>query len=451
MARISSAPHARLDRLLVVVTLLPGASSVPPAAAFAASMGRRCRRRGASAFAFSSPPPGRTRATTATTATVSAGARAPSELRRRRAESTSDRRGDDEIVMGDGVVDPRPSSIGPAGNRRRDADEAGGGEGGTPMPPRPSSFAPLIAAASSLLLLASGSSSAAAKSIAGVASVAASSAPSSPSYHLARILFLRLLAIVYISAFSVAKFQNRGLIGDAGITPARDVLDRSEGRGAARSARRREWLGGQEGQRRRRRGVDLLLARCWYGFLESAPISSFRDRFWYRTDAIDRPLISLLWLARDRSNLNPWLDGLANAGLAMSATVLAAGCANVPIIFGLWLVQRSLMSVGGAFYGYGWEPQLAELTFHAMFLVPLSRMDPFLGPGSSGAVVGAGVGNMGAYPVPMLVILAIRFYLFKIMLGAGLIKLKSSDAKWKPGNVSAMDYFYETQVSIIPS
>ena len=58
---------------------------------------------------------------------------------------------------------------------------------------------------------------------------------------------------------------------------------------------------------------------------------------------------------------------------------------------------------------------------------------------------------MGAYPVPTLVVLAIRFYLFKIMLGAGLIKLKSSDAKWKPGNMSAMDYFYETQVSIIPS
>jgi hypothetical protein len=157
---------------------------------------------------------------------------------------------------------------------------------------------------------------------------------------------------------------------------------------------------------------------------------------------MDRPLISLLWLARDRSRLNPWLDGLADAGLVLSLTVLATGCANVPILLGLWLAQRSLMSVGGAFYGYGWEPQLAELTFHAMFLVPILSMDPFLGPGGGGAAT-------GAYPVPMLVILAIRFYLFKIMLGAGLIKLKSSDAKWKLGNMSAMDYFYETQVSII--
>jgi len=33
------------------------------------------------------------------------------------------------------------------------------------------------------------------------------------SYHLTRILFLRFLAIVYTAAFSIAKFQNKGLIG----------------------------------------------------------------------------------------------------------------------------------------------------------------------------------------------------------------------------------------------
>ena len=36
------------------------------------------------------------------------------------------------------------------------------------------------------------------------------------TYQLSRILFLRLLAIVYTAAFSVAKFQNKGLIGDNG-------------------------------------------------------------------------------------------------------------------------------------------------------------------------------------------------------------------------------------------
>ena len=118
----------------------------------------------------------------------------------------------------------------------------------------------------------------------------------------------------------------------------------------------------------------------------------------------------------------------------LSAIMLATGSANAFLLFALYIIQRSFMSVGGVFYGYGWEPQLAELTFHAMFLVPLLSMNPFFG--SKG----------GIYPVPSLVIWAIRFYLFKIMLGAGLIKVKSSDAKWKPGNLSAMKYFYETQV-----
>jgi hypothetical protein len=117
--------------------------------------------------------------------------------------------------------------------------------------------------------------------------------------------------------------------------------------------------------------------------------------------------------------------------------MLATGSANFFLILGLWIIQRSFMSVGGPWYGYGWEPQLAELTFHALFLVPLVSMNPFFG--WSPTI------KLGTYPVPILVIWAIRWYLFKIMMGAGLIKVKSSDPKWKPGNMSAMCFFYETQ------
>ena len=86
---------------------------------------------------------------------------------------------------------------------------------------------------------------------------------------------------------------------------------------------------------------------------------------------------------------------------------------------------------------YGWEPQLAELTWHALFLVPLLSMDPLFGLTES----------QSAYAIPTLVIWAIRFFILKIMLGAGLIKIKSSDNKWKFPELSAMDYFYETQAS----
>ncbi|KAL9179644.1 hypothetical protein ACHAXT_008934 [Thalassiosira profunda] len=263
-------------------------------------------------------------------------------------------------------------------------------------------------------------------------------APATPatSYQLARILFLRLLAVVYTAAFSVARFQNKGLIGDRGITPARNVLNGAQKRGEIKSARRREWIAERNGYA----SSHSVWAKCKNKLMDSKPADLFRDKFWFRTDRMDRPLPTLLWLAKDRKNLNPWLDGLANVGLFLSTIMLATGAANVPLILGLWLIQRSFMAVGGPWYGYGWEPQNAELTFHALFLVPLLSMNPFFG-----SLQTASNKVMGAFPVPILVIWAIRWYLFKIMLGAGLIKVKSSDRKWKPGDMSAMDYFYETQ------
>mmetsp|Transcript_12637 Transcript_12637/g.18907 ORF Transcript_12637/g.18907 Transcript_12637/m.18907 type:complete len:710 (-) Transcript_12637:1276-3405(-) len=255
---------------------------------------------------------------------------------------------------------------------------------------------------------------------------AATAVAAAPSYHLTRILFLRMLAIVYIAAFSVAKFQNKGLIGDRGIAPARLVLNDCQKRQELRSARRKEWA--EERKKYSQKGSWVMNKLS-----DSRIATLFRNKFWFRTDRADRPLPCLLWLAKDRRNLNPWLDGLANTGLLLSTIMLATGSANALLIFALWLIQRSFMSVGGVFYGYGWEPQLAELTFHAMFLVPLLSMDPFFGSKS------------GVFAVPTLVLWAIRFYLFKIMLGAGLIKIKSSDKKWKPGDMSTMYYFYETQ------
>ena len=282
------------------------------------------------------------------------------------------------------------------------------------------------------LLIAKQAMAASSSAISGTSAILTpSQIPAASSYHLTRILFLRLLAVVYIAAFSVAKNQNKGLIGDNGITPARNALNEAELRGNIKCKRRREWLE----ERKKYTSSLSTLDKIKNNILDSKPCNIFREKFWHRTDRMERPLPTLLWFARDRNKLNHWLAGLANIGLFLSAIMLATGSANVLQIFGLYLIQRSFMSVGGVWYGYGWEPQLAELTFHTLFLVPLFSLDPFFGSTSS------------PFPVPTLVIWSIRFYLFKIMLGAGLIKIKSSDRKWKPGNMSAMDFFYETQVS----
>jgi hypothetical protein len=47
-------------------------------------------------------------------------------------------------------------------------------------------------------------------------------------------------------------------------------------------------------------------------------------------------------------------------------------------------------------------------------------------------------------PVPKVTILSIRWFIFRIMIGSGLIKLRSKDNKWK--DLTVMNYFYETMV-----
>ena len=276
--------------------------------------------------------------------------------------------------------------------------------------------------------------------VSGVASVAAAS--SSPvgagSYWLTRSIFLRALGFVYGTAFLVALHQNKALIGDNGITPARHILQSSYERGKMKRRRREEWL--RQRQNYPKLGDKDEMNPVWYWFRNTRPyrkaedaldgsatFCNLREALYDRSDRMDRPLLSLLYLAKNKQKIDPWLDGIAKAGIAMSAFLLTTGAANVPILFALWLCQRSIMAVGNAWYGFGWEPQLAELGFHAMFLVPLLSLKAI--PTST--------------PVPTLVIWTMRWHLFRIMLGAGLIKIKSYDKKWR--DLTAMDVFYETQ------
>lgn len=239
---------------------------------------------------------------------------------------------------------------------------------------------------------------------------------SSSTFYLSRIIFLRALALVYSVAFFVAYTQNQGLIGDHGITPARRVLDSAQRRGKHKRRERQEWL----------EQFHHALPRWKRLLYHDKVYQNVREKLWDRADRLGRPVTTVLWLCKDRSHLNPWLNNIALVGMTFSLYILFKGAANVPLLLTCWICQRSLMAVGGCWYGYGWEPQLAELGFHALFLVPFLSLS-----------------STYSTPPPLLVIYSIRWYLFKIMMGAGLIKLKSGDWKWK--DLSAMDSFYETQ------
>ena len=132
-------------------------------------------------------------------------------------------------------------------------------------------------------------------------------------------------------------------------------------------------------------------------------------------------LPTLFWIDVSDATLRAgaWL------GLAL-ALFVALGGANVPVLAALWLLYMSYVHIGQLFYGYGWELLLLETGFLAVFLCPLVRTGPF--PSST--------------PTPRPVIWLLRWLLFRLMLGAGLIKLRG-DSCWR--DLTCLIYHYETQ------
>ncbi|MDE2290981.1 MAG: lipase maturation factor family protein, partial [Elusimicrobia bacterium] len=130
---------------------------------------------------------------------------------------------------------------------------------------------------------------------------------------------------------------------------------------------------------------------------------------------------SLFWLGCSDAVLH----GAAWLGLVLSL-VVAAGWANAPMLAVLWLLYTSFVHVGQLFYGYGWEMMMVETGFLAVLLAPPWDARPFSAE--------------DAPPVPILWLL--RWELFRVMFGAGLIKLRG-DACWR--NLTCLDYHFETQ------
>jgi hypothetical protein len=112
-------------------------------------------------------------------------------------------------------------------------------------------------------------------------------------------------------------------------------------------------------------------------------------------------------------------------GLVLAACVLL-GLANAPILAALWLLYMSYVHVGQLFYGYGWEMLLLEAGFLAIFFCPLLDPRPF--PPKT--------------PPSTIVVVLLRWLAFRLMFGAGLIKLRG-DPCWR--DLTCMLYHYETQ------
>ena len=118
------------------------------------------------------------------------------------------------------------------------------------------------------------------------------------------------------------------------------------------------------------------------------------------------------------------LRGWAIAG-AVLAVALVAGYANLPSLAALWLIYGSYERIGQLWWGFGWEIQLLETTVIAACLVHPWDPRPLRAP---------------APPVTAIVLM--RWLAFRIMLGAGLIKLRG-DPCWTA--LTCLDAHFETQ------
>jgi hypothetical protein len=184
-------------------------------------------------------------------------------------------------------------------------------------------------------------------------------------------MILRLLGIIYAVAFLVAINQVIPLIGSHGLTPLDNYL----------------------------KYVSNALGSDGAGFMRLPSI------FWVWHS--DQALLTVGW-----------------TGLILSLIVVA-GFANAPVLTVLWFLYMSFTHVGQEWYSYGWEIQLTETGFLAIFLCPLIDMRPF--PKSE---------------APLPIIILFRWLIFRLMFGAGLIKLRG-DKIWS--DATALYYHFETQ------
>jgi hypothetical protein len=129
---------------------------------------------------------------------------------------------------------------------------------------------------------------------------------------------------------------------------------------------------------------------------------------------------TVFWLAASDTVLR----GAAWCGVLLAGAALA-GATNAVLQLALWALYMSFVHIGQIFYGYGWEIQLLETGLLAAFLCPLRSLRAL--PQSS---------------TPKIVIWLFRWLVFRIMLGAALIKFRN-DPCWR--DLSCLDYHFETQ------
>lgn len=119
-----------------------------------------------------------------------------------------------------------------------------------------------------------------------------------------------------------------------------------------------------------------------------------------------------------------FFSGCCWAGIVLSAAALVGVADRLPLAgwmalwATLWALYLSIVNVGQIWYGFGWESLLLEAGFLAVFLGPAHVAPPVLG------------------------MWLLRWLLFRLEFGAGLIKMRG-DRCWR--ELTCLNWHHETQ------
>jgi hypothetical protein len=113
-----------------------------------------------------------------------------------------------------------------------------------------------------------------------------------------------------------------------------------------------------------------------------------------------------------------WIGIVFSAALLLGVISTAPLGVSMLVWLVLWFLYLSIVDVGQTFYSFGWESMLLEAGWFAAFLSP-AWMAPSI--------------------IPLLIL---RWMLFRVEVGAGLIKLRAGGV-WL--DRTALDYHHETQ------
>jgi hypothetical protein len=129
---------------------------------------------------------------------------------------------------------------------------------------------------------------------------------------------------------------------------------------------------------------------------------------------------SLFWFSSSDNSfmIAGWIGVVLSAAALLGFSDSLGIYVSVAVWGLLWLLYLSFVNVGQTFYSFGWETLLLESGFLTIFL------------GSNDT------------KTPVIVIWLLRWVLFRLMFGAGLIKIRGDEC-WR--NLTCMVYHYETQ------